>query len=150
MKKHFGFNYVKTGLGKIKLYADENINDGLVSYLKRHYQANIISAIELGHAGQSDDFQFKQAYKLKRFLLTCDRDFLDHKLFPFNQMVGVILLDIPNVEFGIGFVGRILINEIIPSGKEMEGTKIVIHKSSIDIHYVSELGYFAVENYSFK
>ncbi len=76
MKKHFGFEYVKSRLGKVKLYADENINEGLVNYLKEH-QANIISATELGYAGRSDDFQFRQAYKLKRFLLTCDRDFLD-------------------------------------------------------------------------
>ncbi|HWB27387.1 MAG TPA: DUF5615 family PIN-like protein [Chitinophagaceae bacterium] len=148
MKAHFGFEQVKVKRGRAKLYADENIDSGLITSLKEEYKINIISAEELGFKGRDDAFQFQQAYKLNRFLLTCDWDFLNHKNFPFNQMIGVILLDIPKSFSEIGYIHHILTSEILPSGNEIEGTKVVIHKDSVEIYFISAKG--KIEKQSFK
>ena len=147
MKKYDEFIYVKKRSGKTKIYADENIDSELIYSLREKYKINIITADELGFKGRDDDFQFKQAYKLKRFLLTCDWDFLDHKKFPFNQMIGIIILDIPNSFPGIGYIHVLLTNEVFPSGKEIEGTKIVVHKDTLDIHYMNESGKFTKQTF---
>lgn len=125
--------------GKIKLYADENIEDYIINYLKSR-GINIVSAKGKGYSGRSDKFQFQQAYKLKRFLLTIDKDFLKHSKFPFKQMRGLILLNIPDDSRKLGYVYELLITEILPSGNDLIGTKIVINWNSIELFYISDNG----------
>ncbi len=45
MKKHHGFDLVEEKSGKTKIYADENIDSNLISYLKDHHRINIIYQI---------------------------------------------------------------------------------------------------------
>lgn len=56
------------GLKKAKLYADEDIEEEVVEFL-RDSGANIKSARELGHRGKPDSFHAAVSFKEKRFLL---------------------------------------------------------------------------------
>ena len=80
-------------LKKIKLYADEDIEEFIVDFL-REKGFNIKSARELGHRGKPDSFHAGYAYKNERFLLTKNtRDFFDDRKFPFQNIFGNISLD---------------------------------------------------------
>jgi len=149
MEKHYSFNYVKEKSGKIRLYADENIEYSLITYLEDK-KINVVSAKKLGHKGRDDDFQFKQAYKLKRFLLTCDQDFLNNKLFRFSNMVGVVVLDFPKTLPGTDHVLQLLTDEVIPSGKQIEGTKILIKPNSVDIFFVNKVGFVDKQTFNYS
>jgi hypothetical protein len=70
--------------GRVKFYADENIPEKLIVYLREKHRVNITSAQEMGFRGRDDEFHFAEARRQGRFLLTCDRDFLDHRRFPFR------------------------------------------------------------------
>lgn len=130
----------KSNPGKIKFYADENVDYALVQYLRRHHKVNIASAIELGYSKRDDDFHFKEAKKRGRFLLTCDRDYLNHSKYPFNQMVGTVILDVPATHLGLGWISLWLGNEVVPSGKGISGTKIVLHVDTIDFYFPDDTG----------
>ena len=71
------------------------MHEGLIEYLRTAHGVNIASARELGYTARDDEFQFREAKRQRRFLLTCDKDFLNHSAFPFHQMVGVVILDVP-------------------------------------------------------
>lgn len=126
--------------GRVKFYADENIPKNLIEYLRRRHNVNITSAHEMGFQGRDDTFHFHEARKQKRFLLSCDNDFLDHRRFPFGQMEGVVILDIPKESPGIGWMSMWLESEIVPSGKGIRGTKIVVHHDRFDFYFQDDRG----------
>ena len=77
--------------GKIKLYADENIRFGIVQVL-RMQGINILHACEVGLVNRDDNTHFQYAKKTGRWLLTTDRDFLNHTLYPFEQVKGIAIV----------------------------------------------------------
>jgi len=126
--------------GRVKFYADENIDMGLVDYLREKHKVNIKTANEMGFSGRDDEFHFAEAKRQKRFLLTCDSDFLNHSKFPFKEMVGIVILDVPQQMPGLGWMALWLESEIVPSGKEIYGTKIVRHEQRLDVYWMDETG----------
>ncbi len=70
-------------VGKIKLYADENIRYAIVLAL-RSQGINIKHASEVNMKNREDREHFQYARKSNRWLLTTDKDFLDHNTFPFE------------------------------------------------------------------
>ncbi len=134
---------------RIKFYADEDVEIHLVNFLRQRHKLNITTAAELGFTGRDDRFHFQEAKRQGRFLLTCDKDFLNHSQFPFNQMVGVVILDIPSERPGVGWTIVALEREIVPSGKHIHGTKIVIHAGNFDIYWRDETGKVQKQNLRF-
>ena len=126
--------------GRIKLYADKNVGMALIRYLRSAHKVKITTAVEMGFHGRDDKFHFQQAKKQGRFLLTCDKDFLNHSKFPFNQMVGVVVLDVPPEFPGLGWMSVLLEEHIVPSGKEIYGTKILLRAGICEIYSVDESG----------
>jgi len=126
--------------GRVKFYADENVDMDFINYLRENFKINITSAIELGFSWRDDIFHFQEAKRQKRFLLTCDKDYLNHSRFPFNQMFGVVILDIPPEAPGIGWMAVAIQKEIVPSGKNINHTKIVIHGGTLDIYWMDKTG----------
>ncbi len=52
-------------MGKVKIYADENVEKFIVEYL-RDERFSIDSALELGFASRDDEFHLQEAKKRKR------------------------------------------------------------------------------------
>lgn len=125
----------------MKLYADENVDDAFVKHLRERFKVNIVSARDLGYAGRDDQFQFQEAKRQGRFLLTNDRHFMDHSEFPFHKSVGVVVLDYPKESIGAAWLSLWLTEELIPSGGNLEGTLVVVHEASVRIHSVSDDGH---------
>lgn len=133
-------NKKNTLTGRVKFYADEDVPMQLIKYIRNRHRVNITSAVEMGFTGRDDMFQFQEAKHQHRFLLTCDKGFLNHSKYPFKQMLGIVILDIPPEPPGLGWMSMWLESEIVPSGKEVLGTKIVIHTNTFEVHFVNDSG----------
>jgi hypothetical protein len=81
-----------TRFRKMKLYADEDIEDEAVAFL-RGRGVNIKSARELGYRRKPDSFHAAYAHRTKRFLITRNgKDYLDDAEFPFRSLHGLIVV----------------------------------------------------------
>ena len=78
---------------RMKLYADEDIEDDVVQLL-REVGVNIKSARELGHRRKPDSFHANLSFREKRFLLTRNgKHYWDDRVLPMNRVHGVIVID---------------------------------------------------------
>ncbi|MGJ5121005.1 DUF5615 family PIN-like protein [Bradyrhizobium oligotrophicum] len=80
------------------LYFDENIPASIIdNFRKRSWwkkKVKVLSAVELGNQGRSDDFHFQYCSRLGYTLVSFDTDFNDDAAYPFSngRMYGVIML----------------------------------------------------------
>jgi predicted nuclease of predicted toxin-antitoxin system len=125
---------------RLRLYADENLDLDLVRHLRHDRRLNIKSAHELGFVGREDSFHFEEAKRLKRWLVTNDRDFLQHRKFPFQALPGIIILDFGDDPVRLGWASFWIADRLSPSGGELRGTKVLVKKNSIDIYFRDEAG----------
>lgn len=120
--------------GKTRFYADENIEEYLVQYI-RHEGYRVDYAIELGYSGRDDSFHLQEAKHRKAVLLSRDLDFLNHKTFPFHILNDTAIVVIAREQKGaydinFGFVLVNLFTHVTPSGnKNLYGLKIELRGS---------------------
>jgi len=133
MKKTATKEYV----GKIKLYADENIRYGIVLAL-RLQGINIKHASEVNITNRDDKCHFQYARKTDRWLLTTDRDFLDNRKFPFEQIKGIVIVPDTGQDTIAGKVMAWLKYELVPSGKGIDHSKILLKRDQAVFHFRRE------------
>ena len=127
----------KEYVGRIKLYADENIRYDIVLAL-RLQGINIKHATEVNITGKDDQVHFQYAKKTNRWLLTTDRDFLDNKNFPFEQIKGIVIVPDTGEDLIAGRVMAWLKYELVPSGKGIENCKVVLRKNCVIFYFREE------------
>jgi len=124
-------------VGRIKLYADENIRYAIVLAL-RLQGINIKHAIEVNLRNKDDQTHFQYAKKTNRWLLTTDRDFLNNKDFPFEQIKGIIIVPDTGDDLVAGQVMAWLKYELVPSGKGIDNCKIVLRENCAVFYFRKE------------
>ena len=124
-------------MGTIKLYADENIRYGIVLVL-RSLGINIRHASEVNLINRDDKDHFQFAKKTKRWLLTTDRDFLDHNAFPFEQVKGIVLVPDTGKDIIAGKIISWLKYELVPSGKGIDNCKVDLRGDEVVFHFRRE------------
>jgi len=127
----------KEYVGRIKLYADENIRYAIVLAL-RLQGINIKHATEVNLTNKDDHIHFQYAKKTNRWLLTTDRDFLNNKDFPLEQIKGIIILPDTGEDLVAGRVMAWLKYELVPSGKGIENCKVVLRENSVIFYFRRE------------
>jgi len=123
--------------GKIKLYADENIRYGIVLALRRQ-GVNIKHASEVNLTNRDDEVHFQYAGKKNRWLLTTDRHFLNHNVFPFEQIKGIAIVPDTGDDFIAGAIMAWLKYELIPSGKGIDNCKVEFQGDGVLFHFRKE------------
>lgn len=129
---------------KIKLYADEDIEDEVIEMLKDN-KINILSAKELGFKGKDDGFHLNYAYKKKRFLLTKNvkHFYYDDKSTPFQKIHGIIALD-GDMRDTINYINVLSkIFDFLNYGEIYSGMKILINSKEIHLRFISFNGRLA-------
>lgn len=124
-------------MGKIKLYADENIRYAIVLAL-RSQGINIKHAIEVNLTNKDDQDHFQYAKKTNRWLLTTDRDFLNHNIFPFEQIKGIVIVLDTGEDLIAGEIMAWLKYELAPSGKGINNCKVELRRNSVVFYFRKE------------
>ena len=127
----------KEYVGKIKIYADENIRYGIVLVL-RLQGVNIKHASEVNLTNKPDEDHFQYAKKTNRWLLTTDKHFLNYKIFPFEQIKGIVIVPDTGEDFIAGRIMAWLKYELVPSGKDIDNCKVELKKNSVVFHFRRE------------
>jgi hypothetical protein len=121
---------------KAKLYADEDIEDDVVEFLKES-GVNITSARTLGHRGKPDSFHAALSFKEKRFLLTKNtKHYLDNRKVPFQMVYGIIAVDGDMGEMYSYTKTLLTILDLIPYGDSYVGMKIHVAKNELTLHFI--------------
>ena len=121
-------------MGKVKLYADENIRLGIVLAL-RLQGINIKHASEVNLTNRDDQIHFQYAKRTNRWLLTTDRDFLNHNAFPFEQIKGIIIVPDTSEDLIAGKIMAWLKHELVPSGKGIDNCKVELRGNNAIFHF---------------
>lgn len=137
IRNPFNMKGKKEFAGKIKLYADENIRRGIVRVL-RNLGVNIKHASEEGLLRKDDQTHFQYAKKTDRWLLTTDRHFLNHTLFPYEQIKGIVIVPDTGEDLVAGRIIAWLKKELVPSGKGIDNCKVEFRKDGVVFHFRKE------------
>jgi hypothetical protein len=127
-------------LKKAKLYADEDIEDDAVEFL-RDSGANIKSARELGRRGKPDTFHAALAFKEKRFLLTKNaKHYMDDKIVPFQKVHGIIAIDGDMGDMNSYTRALLTVLSIVPYGEVYAGMKIRVSRDEMALRFINADG----------
>lgn len=80
-----------------RIYADANVPAGLVAYMRRRLQWDVLFVLEEDELRRaSDGRHYRLAQQLRRTLVTMDRDYLDDRRFPPEESGGVLVIQAPD------------------------------------------------------
>jgi len=83
----------------MKIYADENIETSVIEGLRRR-KISVLSVVELGYHGKTDEFHLAKATELEAVILTHDVDFLAMACRQDVKHRGIIFAHSKNVSIG--------------------------------------------------
>jgi Domain of unknown function (DUF5615) len=136
---------------KAKLYADEDVEESVVSAL-RERGVNITSARELdGHRGKPDEWHAEHARKEGRFLLTKNsHDFVNDQKFPINKGYSIIVVQ-GDMSKQSDFARALshVAYWIVPLGELHVGSKIVVGPDDVSWRFRSNDGSIVAERFRF-
>jgi hypothetical protein len=80
-----------------RIYADANIPAGMVAFMRQRLRWDVLFALEHQVLRRAPDIEhFRLAHKLRRTLITLDRDYLDDRRFPPAECAGVLVVSAPD------------------------------------------------------
>jgi hypothetical protein len=79
-----------------RIYADANVPAGLVAHMRERLRWDVLFVLEEADLRRAPDVKhFQLACKLRRTLVTMDRDYLDDRRFPPAGCGGVMVIHAP-------------------------------------------------------
>ena len=114
--------------GHPRVYIDANVPVGLVSFMRTELHWDVLFVLEHDDLRRARDVEhYHMARRLRRTLITFDRDYLDDVKFPPTHGAGVLVLTAPEPK---GFMGLLLRldRELLRLGPlPLEGRKLHAH-----------------------
>ena len=116
----------------IRLFADENISFDVIKPLKK-----LGIDIQAGPKGLKNGELFRTLVRIKRILLTHDKDFLDSHKFPVSKTAGIVYIPIhPPIGDIVVKAIKNMLEKI--TAKEISGKLIILKESGFLIEPTSE------------
>jgi len=82
--------------GEPRVYVDANVPAGLVAFMRAQLRWDVLFVIEHADLRRARDGEhYRLARRLRRTLITLDRDYLDDRKFPPAESGGVLVLTAP-------------------------------------------------------
>ena len=117
-----------------RVYVDANLPAGLVDYMRRRLDWDVLFVIEHDDLRRArDDEHYVMARQLRRTLITLDRDYLDDRRFPPGESGGVLVLTAPDQRGLIALLTRLdrevfrLASATDVAGQPLAGRKLHLH-----------------------
>ena len=83
--------------GEPRIYADANIPNGIVGFMRQRLGWDVLFVIEHDDLRRARDIEhYRLARQLGRTLVTLDRDYIDDRTFPPGEGAGVIVFWAPD------------------------------------------------------
>jgi hypothetical protein len=80
-----------------RVYADANVPAGVVGFMRHRLGWDVLFVVEHDDLRRAHDVEhYRLARKLRRTLITIDRDYLDDRAFPPAETAGVVVLSAPD------------------------------------------------------
>ena len=118
-----------------RIYADANVPAGLVAHMRKGLRWDVLFVLEEAGLRRAADLKhYRLAQRLRRTLVTLDRDYLDDKRFPPDEGSGVLVIHAPNEAQLMLLLTRI--DRVIfradaaaaePAGLPLAGRKLQVH-----------------------
>jgi predicted nuclease of predicted toxin-antitoxin system len=112
-----------------RVYADANLPAGLVTFMRERLGWDVFFVMEEKDLRRAPDLEhFRLAVKLRRTLVTLDRDYLDDIRFPLAECGGVLVLSAPDqaqFERLLQQIDRVLFQQ--DAGMPLHGRKLHVH-----------------------
>jgi predicted nuclease of predicted toxin-antitoxin system len=90
-------HHVERIVDEPRVYADANIPNGVVAYMRATLGWNVLFVLEHDELRRASDLHhFRLARQLARTLVTLDRDYTDDRRFPVGESPGVIVFSAPD------------------------------------------------------
>ena len=90
-------DHVERLSGQPRIYADANVPAGLVSFMRLRLRWDVLFVIEHDELRRTRDGEhYRLARRLRRTLLTLDRDYFNDRHFPPIDSGGVIVVSLPD------------------------------------------------------
>lgn len=110
---------IEQGTTAPRIYADANVPAGLVGYMRRRLGWDVFFVMEDAELRRASDLEhFRLARRLRRTLITLDRDYFDDRRFPPAETSGVIVVSAPDERLlarVLGRVDRFLLRPVAPA-----------------------------------
>jgi predicted nuclease of predicted toxin-antitoxin system len=113
-----------------RVYADANLPAGVVAFMRASLGWDVLFVIEQSDLRRArDEEHFRLARRLRRTLVTLDRDYLDDQRFPPEQSPGVLVLTGPDARALQALLERLDqgIFRAATSPLPLEGRKLLAH-----------------------
>jgi hypothetical protein len=83
--------------GQPRVYADANVPAGVLVFLRSRLHWDVLAVVEHDDLRRlHDQDHFRLASRLRRTLLTLDRDYLDGRRFPPGESAGILVVSAPD------------------------------------------------------
>lgn len=91
-----------------RVYADANVPAGLVTFMRERLGWDVFFVLEEADLRRAPDVEhFRMAGRLRRTLVTLDRDYLDDRRFPPAEGGGILVLAAPDETRLMQLLGRV-------------------------------------------
>ena len=91
-----------------RIYADANVPAGLVAYMRTSLGWDVLFVLEEAALRRATDLaHYRLAQRLRRTLVTLDRDYLDDRRFPPAEGGGVLVIHAPDERLLSALLDRI-------------------------------------------
>jgi hypothetical protein len=107
-----------------RIYADANVPAGLVAYMRSRLHWDVLFVLEEEALRRAPDVKhYRLAERLRRTLVTIDRDYLDDRRFPPDEGCGVVVLSAPDERAFTSLLDRVDRTLFRRDGAEPGGTE---------------------------
>jgi predicted nuclease of predicted toxin-antitoxin system len=121
--------------GQPRVYVDANMPARLVSLMRTLLKWDVLFVMEHDELRRaSDGLHFRLAGKLRRTLVTLDRDYLDDRKFPPAESPGVLVLAAPN-ENGLAALLKRLDRDAFRAAADTPALPFAGHKLHVHVDW---------------
>ena len=116
-----------------RIYADANVPAGLVAYMRTVLDWDVLFVIEDEDLRRAPDVKhYRLALRLRRTLITMDRDYLDDRRFPPQESGGVLVIQAPDERQLFALLKRI--DQRLFNGADASGGALPLTGQKLQVH----------------